>query len=198
MARKVVAIVGSYRMEDKIDTAVEAILEGAREKGATTHIIYLTEHGMELRPNGPTGAEQPGEERGKCAQEDALDLILKEIAEADALVLGSPVSCGNVTAIFQQFMGRLPGKDYRPWSRVVLRIRIRRTGRKAVLVASSAMPGFLIPIFTSTRSSLRGTARVLGARPVGTMWIGLAANSPRLELSARRKARALRIGRRLA
>ena len=37
MGRKVVAIVGSYRKGGTVDTAVQAILEGARENGAETH-----------------------------------------------------------------------------------------------------------------------------------------------------------------
>jgi len=34
MSKKVVAIIGSYRKGGNIDRAVEAILAGAREKGA--------------------------------------------------------------------------------------------------------------------------------------------------------------------
>ena len=43
MSRKVVAIVGSYRRGGTIDSAVDAVLVGAREKGVETCTIYLTE-----------------------------------------------------------------------------------------------------------------------------------------------------------
>jgi len=41
MSTKVVAIVGSYRKGGMTDAAIEAILSGAREKGAETHAVYL-------------------------------------------------------------------------------------------------------------------------------------------------------------
>jgi multimeric flavodoxin WrbA len=66
MSSKVVAIVGSYRKGGAIDAAVEAILEGAREKGAQTHTLYLTEQHIEFCTHCRQCAQEPGEERGKC------------------------------------------------------------------------------------------------------------------------------------
>ena len=43
MAKKVVAVVGSYRKEGITDSAVLAILGAARERGAETRILYLSE-----------------------------------------------------------------------------------------------------------------------------------------------------------
>lgn len=64
MGAKIVAIVGSYRKDGVIDTAVEAVLAGAREKGANTHTIYLTEHHIEFCRNCRTCVQTPGQERG--------------------------------------------------------------------------------------------------------------------------------------
>ena len=66
MSSKVVAIVGSYRKGGAIDTAVEAVLEGAREKGAQTHTIYLTDQHIEFCTNCRKCTQPPGEERVKC------------------------------------------------------------------------------------------------------------------------------------
>lgn len=198
MSARVVAIVGSYRKEGTIDTAVEAILAGAREKGAATHTIYLTEQHIEFCRNCRTCTQTPGEARGKCPQEDDLEPILQEIEAADAVVLGSPVNCGNVTAVFRRFMERLVGNTYWPWGQPAPRSRVKNTRRKAVLVASSAMPGMFIPVFTGAMGALGTTARMLGARPVGRMCIGFCAGEPHHALSARRLARARRMGYRLA
>ena len=46
-----------------------------------------------------------------------MESILTQIEDADALVLGSPVNCGNVTAIFRRFMERLMVYSYWPWNR---------------------------------------------------------------------------------
>ncbi|MGA2674340.1 MAG: flavodoxin family protein [Terracidiphilus sp.] len=198
MIRKVVAIVGSYRKGGTIDSAVEAILNGAREKGAETHTIYLTEQHLEFCKNCRQCVLKPGAERGACEQQDDLEPILKEIEAADAVVLGSPVNYGNVTAVFRTFMERLIGFAYWPWGQPTPAARKKRFTRKAALVASSGMPGFLIPWVTGTGYALRTTAKMLGARPVGSLWIGLSAMEPHHPLSTGDRERARRIGMKLA
>jgi multimeric flavodoxin WrbA len=198
MSTKVVAIIGSYRKGGTIDTAVEAVLEGAREKGAQTHTIYLTDQHLEFCNNCRQCTQTPGEERGKCAQQDDLESILKEIEAADAIVLGSPVNYYNVTAIFRRFLERLSGFFYWPWGQNGPRPRSKRQPRKAVLVASSAMPGFLIPFATGAARALRLSARILGAKTVGSLWIGLASQEPQPRLSARILNRARHLGMKLA
>ena len=79
MSSKVVAIVGSYRKGGTIDSAVESVLEGAREKGAQTHIIYLRDQHIEFCTNCRQCTQKPGTERGKCIQQDDLEQILQEI-----------------------------------------------------------------------------------------------------------------------
>lgn len=198
MGRKIVAIVGSYRKDGTIDTAVETILAGARERGAATHTIYLTEQHIEFCRNCRECMQEPGTERGVCPQQDDLRPILEEVEAADVVVLGSPVNCGNVTAIFRRFMERLVSSAYWPWGLAAPRRRKKLLRRQAVLVASSAMPGIFIPLFTGTLGALRNAAKMLGAKPVKTMCIGLAAGEPHFVLPKRTLARARRIGLRLA
>ena len=77
-------------------------------------------------------------------------------------------------------------------------MRSKLQPRKAVLVASAGMPGFLIPIATGAARALRLAARMLGARPVGKLWIGLVAGEPKPVLSARTLERARQLGMKLA
>lgn len=194
MGRKVVAIVGSYRKGGVIDTAVQAVLEGAREKGAETQTIYLTDRHLEFCENCRRCTQAPGLQRGQCVQKDDLQSILDELDAADAIVLGSPVNYWNLTAIFRRFMERLLGCVYWPWGMSAPQPRNTLPTRKAVLVASSAMPAFCIPLFTGAARALRVTAKMLGAKPVGKLWIGLAAQKPQQALSSRTLAHARRIG----
>jgi NAD(P)H-dependent FMN reductase len=198
MGTRVVAIVGSYRKGGTVDCAVEAVLEGAREKGAETHTIYLTSRHIEFCANCRECTQKPGPERGKCKQRDDMEPILEEIEEADAVVLGSPVNCYNATALFRRFMERLVGAFYWPWGQAAPKTRRNETTRKAVLVASAAMPGILIPVATGAARALRLTAKMLGAKPVGSLWIGLVAGEPHHALPARIRERARRMGRKLA
>jgi multimeric flavodoxin WrbA len=198
MGKKVLAIVGSYRKGGTTDSAVEAVLEGAREKGAETHTIYLTCQHLEFCTNCRECTQTPGPERGKCAQQDDLEPILREIEAADSLVLGSSVNYYNVTALFRRFQERLLGFTYWPWGQNAPSPRSKLQPRKAVLVASAGMPGFLIPLATGAAKALRVTAKMLGARTVGSLWIGLAAGEPHPALSKRNRERARRMGWKLA
>jgi NAD(P)H-dependent FMN reductase len=194
MGRRIVAIVGTYRRGATIDSAINTMLEAARELGAHTHSIHLAEQHIEFCRNCRQCTQEPGDARGKCAQKDDLEEILAEIESADAVVLASPVNCYNVTAIFRRFMERLIGAAYWPWGEKAPRLRSKRQPRKAVLVASSAMPGFLIPIATGAARALRITAAMLGARPIGHLWIGLAAGAVGQPLSPATIERARRFG----
>ena len=191
---KVVAIVGSYRRGGTTDTAVEAILAGAREKGAETQTIYLTEHPIRFCTNCRKCVQALGETRRMCVQEDGLEAILQQIETADSVVLGSPVNFGNATAIFRRFLERLLGSAYWPWGQNAPTGRSKRMTRKAVLVATSAMPGFLIPIATGTGKALNMAATRLGAKTVGSLWVGLAAAEPHHELSARTREKTRHLG----
>jgi multimeric flavodoxin WrbA len=193
MITKVVAIVGSYRKGGTIDSAVEAVLEGAREKGAETVTLYLTEKHIEFCTNCRRCMQAPGEERGKCEQQDDLEPMLQKIESANALVLGSPVNIFNVTAIFRWFMERTGGYAYWPWGKPAPKSRNPKANKKAVLVTSSAAPGSLIPIATGAPRALRMTAEVLRAKTVGKMWIGLAAGEPHRELSYERGCQAKKL-----
>ena len=197
MAR-VVAVNGSYRKGGTVEQAVEAVLAGAREKGAETTTIHLREQHIEFCTNCRNCMQSDGEVRGRCVQQDDLEPMLKELDGADAVVLGSPVNCYNVTAIFRRWMERMVGSYYWPWGMEAPKARSRKLTRKAVLIASSAMPGFLIPVATGAARALRLTAGILGAKPVGSLWLGLVARKPHYELTERQRERSRRLGWKLA
>ena len=197
MGKKVVAVLGTYRKGGTLDVAVQAILEGARSLRATTSTIYLSEKHVEFCTNCRQCTQDPGPERGRCRQKDDLEAIVSEIESADVLVLASPVNCGNATAIFRRFMERLIGCMYWPWGQPAPKARSHVPTVKAVLVATSAMPGFLIPIATGTRTALRTAAKILGAKPVASLWIGLAGGEADHRPSQSVLSRARRIGTRL-
>jgi len=194
MSKKVVAIVGSYRKGGTTDQVVDAVLGGAGAKGAETLKIYLVDRYIEFCQNCRVCTQTPGEERGKCPQDDEMEEILREVESADAVVLASPVNYYNATAIFRRFLERLVGAVYWPWGQKAPQPRKKRPTRKAVLVATSAMPGFLIPMTTGTGKALELAAASLGAKPVARLWVGLAGGEPQHELSAGSLRRAQKIG----
>jgi putative NADPH-quinone reductase len=198
MSKRVVAVVGSYRSGGATESAVDAVLEGARAKGAETRIYQLRDQHIEFCKNCRACTQTPGAQRVRCPQEDDLEPMLKEIEAADAVVLASPVNYYNVTAIFRRFLERLLGFAYWPWGQNGPAQRSKAQPRKAILVASAGMPGFLLPMATGAPRALRLAARMLGAKPVGELWIGLTAGKPDYKLPQRTRERARRLGATLA
>lgn len=195
--KTVIGIVGSYRRSGVAVAAVDAVLEGARAAGAQTEIIHLIDQNLNFCTNCRRCTQKPGPERGRCLQLDGLEPLLQQIEDADAVVLGSAVNYGSVTAVFRKFMERLTGFYYWPWGQPLPKLR-KPANRKAVLVASSGMPGFMLPLFTDVPRSLRLTAILIGTTPVSTIWAGRYAWQANCRLLPEDKKRAMEAGRKLA
>ena len=121
-----------------------------------------------------------------------MEDILAHAEAADAIVIGAPVNVGGANALTQRFAERCIGYCYWPWDAAAPKPRDRTTRRKAVLVSSSAAPGFMNSrLFGSTGlNPLRMIARMLGADITGVIRIGLAGREePQLSTRVRRKTR---------
>ncbi len=175
MAKKIIALSGSYRRDGTIERAVDAILQAAAEKGAETEKIRLIESRIEFCRNCRKCTQLEGLQRGACVQPDDMEDILEKIEAADGLVLASPVNFFGVTAVTQRFVERLVCYAFWPWGKPGPALRRKDRGLKAVLVTSSAMPASLGRLFTRSLGGLKRAAQTLGAKPAGALFIGTAA-----------------------
>ena len=154
---------------------VDAVLAGARELGAETSKIYLIDQHIEYCRNCRACTQNKGEDAqalrdsGRYGGDPA-----PRSSGADTVVLGSPVNFYNVTAVFRTFLERLVGCVYWPWGQASPKPRSKKLPRKAVLIASSAAPGFLIPIATGASESAAHRGQVPGRADGGEAlgWIG--------------------------
>ncbi len=195
---KVTAIVGTYRRGGVIDTAVDEILAAAREAGAETKKISLIEKHIEFCTNCRACTQQPGPARGECLLLDDMRAILDEIERSDAIVLASPMNFWTVTAVMKRFIERLVCFAYWPWGARTPRIRNKAKLKRAVLVASSAAPAPIARLFTRMLGLMKSVAGLLGARTVGVLMIGSAAEQRKQPLTERTIRQARRLGRKLA
>jgi multimeric flavodoxin WrbA len=116
----VIGVNGSPRKGWNTHILVEEALKGASSKGAETELVNL----YDLQFKGCISCfeckRQGGRSLGRCAVKDELWPVLDKIDRCDALVVGSPIYIGEVTASVRAFVERLTfqyisyGKDQPP------------------------------------------------------------------------------------
>lgn len=194
---KITALVGSYRKGGISDSAVDEICSSALACGAEVTKIYLTDAHIEFCTNCRSCTGEEGPRRGTCPLDDDMAGILDLLEQSDAIVLASPVNFGTVTAVMQRFTERLVCYAYWPWGKKVPQARSSLTTKKAVLVISSAAPGFVTRMRSGSITILKRAAQLLGARTTGILTIGFAAARERQALGDRTRNKARLLGRRL-
>lgn len=103
----VIGINGSARKQWNTAALVKKALEGAASKGAATELVHL--YGLDFKGCKSCFAckMRGGKSYGTCVINDDLAPILERIAEADALVIGSPIYFGAITGETRSFLERL-------------------------------------------------------------------------------------------
>jgi multimeric flavodoxin WrbA len=195
---KIIAILGTYRKGGVIESAVEEILGSAREAGAETSKIYLIDRHIEFCTNCRVCTQQEGDSRGQCLLQDDIKNLLDEIERSDSIVLASPMNFWTVTAVMKRFMERLICYAYWPWGKAGPKLRMRQKTKRAVVVASSAAPSLLARMMSKMVGLMKGCAKLLGAKKVDVLFIGLAAGEQKVDIGARTRKKARRLGKKLA
>jgi multimeric flavodoxin WrbA len=167
------AINGSYREGGAIDQAVNTAVQAAESAGATIEVIRLRDIPINFCQNCRQCTQEAGEKPGTCVQHDGMQALVDRIEAADGYILASPTNFYTVTAVYKRFLERLVVYAYWPWGMHAPKYRKEKATKRAILIASSAAPGIMGRLFYSTLRQLKITAKTIGARPVGTAFIGL-------------------------
>lgn len=199
MGKKIVAIVGTYRKGQTIDTAVDELLNAAKSNGAATEKIYLLDKHIEFctncrkcTQNKITGS------RDMCIHNDDMTQILDKIDAADCIVLASPINWFNATAIMRRFIERLICYGYWPWDTSIPKNRVKTLTKKAVLITASGCPEFIgRPLFRGTFSVLKAAANCIGAKVIKKIYIGGAAISQNQPLAEKYRKQVFAAGKKL-
>ncbi len=100
---KIIGFTASPRKEGNTAWTINKILEGAEERGAETQSWYFSD--LDIKPCRSCNGCKKGD-RG-CILNDDMQKLYDAIAQADALVLGSPVYMGQMSAQAKIFTDRL-------------------------------------------------------------------------------------------
>ena len=184
--KRILVLNGSYREGGVTDRLIALVLEQMPAEGVETEVIKLRDYPLEFCLNCRECMQQPGTTPGKCVLDDAMTALVERIEAADAYVLAAPTNYGSVSAIFKRFMERLAVYGYWPWGQVAPKYRkAGQTGKRALLISSSAAPGLLGRWFFASGRQLRMVAKTIGARPVGLLFNGQSSAQKRPVLSPR-------------
>jgi multimeric flavodoxin WrbA len=104
---KIIGINGSPRKSWNTATLVIKALEGAAAQGAATELVHLYDLDFQGCRSCFACKTKGGKSFGVCGMNDGLSPVLKKIADADALVIGSPIYLGSVTGETRSFLERL-------------------------------------------------------------------------------------------
>lgn len=112
----VIAFNGSPRKKGNTATLLENALAGAKNGSAKTALVHLYDLTFKGCISCFACKKIGGKHHGRCAQKDELSPILDRAAEADLLILGSPIYFFTETAMMRSFMERLiyPYLSYTP------------------------------------------------------------------------------------
>lgn len=195
---RVLSINGSYRDGGMTDQALRAAEQALKEAGAEVENVRLREKDIAFCLNCRSCTQMPGDAPGHCVLHDEMRSLVEKIERADAYILAAPTNFSSVTAIFKRFMERLMVYGYWPWGAHAPKYRKDgQPGKKAILVSSCAAPGPMGRLIYDTTKQLRMTARLIGAKPVGTVVTGWAADAPQTVLPSRAQRRTVSLARRL-
>lgn len=104
---KIIAVNGSPRKEWNTATLLHKFLEGASTRGADIELVHLYEVAFRGCISCFGCKMKDGKGYGRCNMNDGLTLLLNRIAEADVLVMGSPIYFGTVSGEMKSFLERL-------------------------------------------------------------------------------------------
>ena len=98
---KVLAIAGSPRRQGNTDLLLAELLKGAQSKGAEVETIVL----QNLKFSTCVHCDSCLKE-GKCRIQDDMQKIYDKLAEADVIVIASPVQFASITAPLKAMIDR--------------------------------------------------------------------------------------------
>jgi len=151
-----IGIVGSPRKNGNVDRLVQAVLDGAEEVGYQT-----TKHHLNDLIYSGCQACNYCKSHENCKLDDDLSGVLKDMAEADAVVFGSPI-------YFYLFTGQFKLMEDRMYSFIDPGFNSRLApGKKAVIVTSQGNPD--LAAFEKAASEFAGILKLLGFEVVETI-----------------------------
>ncbi len=99
---KLLGVVGSPRKGGNTEIAMREALKAGEQEGAETELIHLADFSLK-----PCDGCRTCYDTKNCAIKDDVEKIFEKMAEADGVIVGSPVYFYNTTAQTKTFIDRV-------------------------------------------------------------------------------------------
>jgi multimeric flavodoxin WrbA len=99
--KKILGVVGSPRKNGNTHILVSRILDGAKDEGASTEIIFLGD--LSIRECNGCYSCWKGRQ---CSKKDDMNKIYPKIIQSDVIIFGTPVYWYGPTALMKCFIDR--------------------------------------------------------------------------------------------
>lgn len=180
-----IAVNGSYRAGGTTDRMLHAVVEGVRGAGHTVDVLELRTVTFSPCTNCMTcwKASDPDKRVAACTLQDGLTEWLHRMADADGLILASPVNIVTLTALFKMFQERcLVWYRLQPAPALVRMLtgmpeipvaRYRGKARPLLCLTSSFSPSGLGRwMMPCPKRQFQATAEMWGGRVRRMIWAG--------------------------
>jgi FMN-dependent NADH-azoreductase len=177
----ILAIVGSPRKGKATDSLVDKAIEGVKAKhpNSTVTKINLVDYNIQYCKNCLTCRDADTDKPlSKCIIKDDMVQIYEEILKSDALILGTPVHSGYVTALMMIFLERITWTFAKPEKRYfnIKGCPTPRSDKKRksiIIITSGIIPPLYRKFCDWATACIRGIVRdSLNAKTVGDLYAG--------------------------
>lgn len=188
----ILAVNGSYKKNGMVSSLIESFIKGftSKDKNAQVKIVNLTDLDFKFC-NGCNVCQEKGrKDIIWCPFNDGINDILKDMLNADRLVLASPVYCFSLTAIMKKFIERcLPlageGKGLSLFSYKI------KKGKKGMVILSTGAPypfNSILGITKNPEKLLRWYSRFSGCEKISVLKAGAMETSEKVKTAFMVKA----------
>ncbi|MFC1822348.1 flavodoxin family protein [Thermodesulfobacteriota bacterium] len=177
----ILAVVGSPRKGKATDMLVDKAIEGAKSREPDCRIkkINLTEYDIRFCRNCLTCRDSETKEPlAKCTIRDDMDHLNGEIIKSDALIFGTPVHMGYVTAPMMTFLERICWTFAKPERKILTLAgcplpRSDKKRKSIIIVTSGIVPPIYRKFCDEAAPLIKGVSRdSLNAETVGDLYAG--------------------------
>lgn len=176
---KILTISGSYRKGKTVETLIDKAIDGALSLAPDAQVekIRLIEKKIEYCKCCYACKKDKETEIGKCIIDDDMTEIYKQMNEADAYILGSPIMHSDMSAVMKTFIERGSWTMAKECGIFPVKMcpvsRNPRKRRSIFILSAGGMPPLFRMFCDNASSTITSFLEsCLNAKPVGSMYAG--------------------------